>query len=101
MHTVVESTTAVEVYVNLTHPPNDIFEIQVGVKVFHNVSSVYISPNPVPASKQLCILYCNISSLDLSIYLAAAPDPPIGNTQYSQQNPMEQLGRRDTDGQHH
>ena len=52
MYTVVESAGSVEVCVNLTHPPDDIFDEQVTVLVFHNDSSIYVSPNPIFASKQ-------------------------------------------------
>ena len=51
MYTVLESAGSVEVCVNLTHPPDDIFEEQVTVLVFHNDDSIYIPPNPTLASK--------------------------------------------------
>ena len=56
MYTVVESDGFVEVCVNLTHPPDDIFEEEVTVLVFHNDSSIYVPPNPTFASRQLLLL---------------------------------------------
>ena len=51
MYTALESAGSVEVCVNLTHPPHDIFEEQVTLIVFHNDSSIYVPPNPTFASK--------------------------------------------------
>ena len=51
MYTVLESAGSVEVCVNLTHPPDDILDIQVTVLVVHNDSSIYVPPNPTFASK--------------------------------------------------
>ena len=51
MYTVVESAGSVEVCVNLTSPPHDIFDEQITVLVFHNDDSIYIPPNPTFASK--------------------------------------------------
>ena len=53
MYTVMESAGSVEVCVNLTHPPDASFDIQVTVLVFHNDSSVYVPADTTFASKQL------------------------------------------------
>ena len=53
MYTVMESAGSVEVCVNLTHPPDDIFEELVTVLVFHHNSSVYVPPDATVASRQL------------------------------------------------
>ena len=65
MYTVVESAGSVEVCVNLTYPPDDIFEERVTLLVFHNDSSIYVPPNPTFASKQLItIIYKRIGYRD-------------------------------------
>ena len=56
MYTVVESAGSVEVCVNLTRPPGDIFEERVTVLVFHNDSSIYVPPNPTFASEHFNFL---------------------------------------------
>ena len=50
MYTVIESEDQVEVCVNLTHPPEDIFDATVRVNVFKNESTVYIPDGAIIAS---------------------------------------------------
>ena len=72
MYTVMESAGSVEVCVNLTHPPHDIFEERVTVLVFHSDSSIYIPPNPALASEHFN------SYFTVNTSLLPAPDPPLG-----------------------
>ena len=77
MYTVMESAGSVEVCVNLTHPPDDIFDERVTVLVFHSDSSVYLPPNPSLACKQSLLLLC-LTAIILHTSLFPAPDPPMG-----------------------
>ena len=58
MYTVTESEGQVEVCVNLTHPPKEIFDETVSVNVFNNESSVYIPYGDELAS----MLNCHVSN---------------------------------------
>ena len=90
-YTVVESEGLVEVCVNLTHPPVDILEETVRVRVTNDEGSIYIPPGVTIAS-ELQPTVCIVLNMTLCI-LSPAPDTPdflsryhmAGRTDYAEQ----------------
>ena len=56
VYSVIESKGRVEVCVNLTHTPVDIFNETVRVELYNNDNSIYIPPNAVLASESHLLL---------------------------------------------